>query len=203
MASIHPILQGTIFDVTQGKIRADNEENPLAALDESTLITFYSFPNPDRKVFSMQELEENDIDPFVWLGLRIAGEIKGGTTVPNQVILATEIDDGVAYSVSGNPFAPESVVVVVSGPLVRWWHLSLDQTDPLLNTDKTKIDIQLGTMDEPTVYQLKLEKIKEGESFKYTFHSFFITINNAGVPLIIYDENAPDTTFEEVIEKFA
>lgn len=201
MASLHPKIQGSIFDKTQFQNTFDEDSHPVARLDESTMITFYGMPNPEKKVWSYDELETGEGEPFIWLGLRIAGEMFGiQKEMPSSAVLGTKVDDSTGYSVD-NIFPAESILVIVSGPLVRWWHMSLKDTNPLLSDDKEIVNVQLGEITDPTVYQIRLRRVEGSSEKKYYFDGLFVTVNYIDIPVVVLDENAPDMTPAEFFEK--
>jgi hypothetical protein len=201
MASIHPVNQGTIFETANGFIQMDDEDNPIAAFEDSTLITVYAFSNPTMKVWTMDELENNQAeDPFLWLALKIDGEVATGK--PECTTLSTVTDDTAAYSAAGNEFPTECVLVLSSGPLLRWWHLSLVKDNPLILEGSKRIQIQLGLDDEPTVYQMYLKKIDDSDG-KYMFESLQIVINNPIDPNFVKNMAILENNLEDLLGELA
>lgn len=201
MASLHPEIQGSVFDKSQFKNTFDDDSHPVDVLDENTMITFYGMPNPEKKVWEYDELETGEGEPFIWLGLHIAGELSDAQSVmPCSAVLGTEIDDSTGYNVE-DVFPEESILVIISGPLVRWWHMSLKDTNPLLADDKETVNVQLGNITDPTVYQIRLRRVENSPDKKYYFDGLFVTVNYIDTPVIVVDENAPDMTPMEFFEK--
>lgn len=198
MASIQPVHQGTTFDPECGHVQFDEDNNPVGAFEDSTIITFYGFPNPTLKVWTEEELEKNQADdPFLWLGLRINGE--DGSRTSASVTLNTIADDSIGYNSAGKEFPAESVLVISSGPLLRWWHLTLSPDNPVITEGAKKIHVQLGLDGEPAVYRLTLEEIPNAAG-KYRFNSLQVVIYNPDEPIFAHSDAAPDTNYTELFE---
>jgi hypothetical protein len=161
LKSIHPTCQGTIVYELPELGTSELDAIRTRELERQNLIII---PNPDRRVFTHEDLESGfKMDPVVWATFKMS---KKTTRRYDRETHQTKVDESVYGSRVHVQLPTECLIILKNAKCTRWWHLSLrDET-------KDTIFLQLGHKDDPIVFQMSLSRggeIEElsGKGLKY------------------------------------